>query len=91
MSFFERYLSVWVGLCMIFGVLIGHFLPAVPTFLSHLEIANVSVPVAILIWLMIYPMMMKVDFQSVKVGANPKGLYLTWAANWLVKPLLCWV
>lgn len=89
MSFFEKYLSVWVGLCMIFGVLIGHFLPAVPTFLSHLEIANVSVPVAILIWLMIYPMMMKVDFQSVKeVGANPKGLYLTWAANWLVKPLL---
>ena len=58
---------------MIFGVLIGQFLPAVPTFLSHLEIANVSVPVAILIWLMIYPMMMKVDFQSVKeVGANPR-------------------
>ena len=89
MSFFERYLSVWVGLCMIFGVLIGYFLPAVPTFLSHLEIANVSVPVAILIWLMIYPMMMKVDFQRVKeVGADPKGLYLTWVSNWLVKPLL---
>ena len=49
MSFFERYLSVWVGLCMIFGVLIGYFLPAVPTFLSHLEMANVSVPVAVLI------------------------------------------
>ena len=47
MSFFERYLSVWVGLCMIFGVLIGHFLPAVPTFLSHLEITNVSVPVVL--------------------------------------------
>ncbi len=89
MNFFERYLTVWVAICMVLGVLIGQFLPEIPTFLSQLEVANVSIPVAILIWLMIYPMMMKVDFRSVKqVGQNPKGLYITWIANWIVKPAL---
>ena len=89
MGFFERYLSIWVAVCMVLGVAIGKFLPEIPSFLSCLEIANVSIPVAILIWLMIYPMMMKVDFLSIKkVGQNPKGLYLTWLANWLVKPVL---
>ncbi len=87
LSFFEKYLTVWVILCMIAGVLIGRFLPGIPGFLGRFEYANVSIPIAILIWLMIYPMMLKVDFQSIKnVGKNPKGLFVTWVINWLVKP-----
>jgi len=86
-SFFEKYLTVWVILCMIAGVLIGRFLPGIPAFLGRFEYANVSIPIAILIWLMIYPMMLKVDFQSIKnVGKNPKGLFVTWVINWLIKP-----
>lgn len=86
-SFFERYLTLWVAICMVIGVLIGVYLPGIPNFLSKLEKANVSIPVAILIWLMIYPMMLKVDFRSIKrVGENPKGLIITWVANWLIKP-----
>lgn len=86
-SFFERYLTVWVVLCMIAGILIGKFLPVVPEFLGKLEYAQVSIPIAVLIWLMIYPMMMKVDFTSIKnVGKNPHGLYVTWITNWLIKP-----
>lgn len=78
-GFFQKYLTIWVALCMVAGVLIGKFLPGVPAFLNQFEYAKVSIPVAILIWVMIYPMMMKVDFQSVKnVGKNPKGLYVTW-------------
>lgn len=86
-SFFERNLTIWVALCMVAGVLIGKYLPAVPAFLSRFEYAEVSIPIALLIWLMIYPMMMKVDFASIKyVGQNPKGLYVTWVTNWLIKP-----
>lgn len=86
-GFFQKYLTIWVALCMLAGVLIGKFLPGVPAFLNQFEYAKVSIPVAILIWVMIYPMMMKVDFQSVKnVGKNPKGLYVTWITNWLIKP-----
>ena len=86
-SFFQKYLTIWVVLCMIAGVLIGKLLPAVPDFFSKFEYANVSIPTAILIWVMIYPMMMKVNFESVKnVGKNPKGLYVTWVTNWLIKP-----
>lgn len=86
-SFFNRYLTVWVFLCMVAGVLIGRFLPAVPAFLNTLTVAGISITVAILIWIMIYPMMMKVDFQSIKqVGKNPKGLLVTWVVNWLIKP-----
>lgn len=86
-GFFERYLTIWVIVCMTVGVLIGKFFPAIPTFLGRFEYANVSIPVAILIWLMIYPMMLKVDFQSIKdVGKNPKGLFVTWITNWLIKP-----
>jgi len=86
-GFFERYLTVWVLLCMAAGVLIGVYLPAIPDFLSQFEYANVSIPVAILIWLMIYPMMLKVDFHSIKqVGQNPRGLVVTWITNWLIKP-----
>lgn len=86
-GFFEKYLTVWVILCMVVGVLIGKYLPSIPNFLGQFERANVSIPIAILIWVMIYPMMMKVDFQSIKnVGKNPKGLYVTWVTNWLIKP-----
>jgi len=86
-GFFERYLTVWVIACMVLGVLIGKFIPAIPDFLNKFEYANVSIPIAILIWLMIYPMMMKVDFQSIKnVRKNPKGLFVTWVTNWLIKP-----
>lgn len=86
-SLFEKYLSVWVALCMAAGILTGKFLPSIPVFLGRFEYANVSIPIAILIWLMIYPMMMKVDFTSIKnVGKNPGGLYITWITNWLIKP-----
>ena len=86
-GFFERYLTLWVALCMVVGVLIGKFLPGIPAFLGRFEYANVSIPIAILIWLMIYPMMLKVDFQSIKnAGKNPKGLFVTWVTNWLIKP-----
>ena len=82
--FFQKYLSVWVLLCMVMGILIGKFLPAIPAFLDRLSIAGISIPIAILIWIMIYPMMLKVDFQSVKqVGKNPKGLFITWIVDWL--------
>ena len=86
-SVFQRYLTVWVIMCMVIGILIGKFLPQIPDFLNRSEYAKVSIPMAILIWLMIYPMMMKVDFQSIKnVGKNPKGLFVTWITNWLIKP-----
>ncbi len=86
-SFFDKYLTVWVILCMVIGVSIGELLPSIPSFLSKFEYKNVSIPIAILIWVMIYPMMMKVDFKSiVQVKENPKGLYLTWVVNWLIKP-----
>lgn len=86
-GFFSKYLTLWVAICMVVGVLIGKFLPVIPNFFDRFEYAEVSIPTAILIWIMIYPMMMKVDFQSVKnVGKNPKGLYVTWITNWLIKP-----
>lgn len=86
-GFFEKYLTLWVILCMGIGVLIGQFLPGVPAFLGQFEYAQVSIPIAILIWLMIYPMMMKVDFASIKnVRKNPRGLVVTWVTNWLIKP-----
>lgn len=91
-GFFQKFLTIWVALCMVIGVLIGKFLPSIPAFLNQFEYAKVSVPTAILIWIMIYPMMMKVDFQSIKnVGKNPKGLYVTWIANWLIKPFTMYV
>ncbi len=94
-GFFEKYLTVWVILCMAAGVAIGRYLPGIPTFLGRLEYAKVSIPIAVLIWLMIYPMMLKVDFQSIRhVGKNPKGLFVTWVTNWLIKPftmfLIAW-
>ena len=86
-GFFEKYLSVWVILCMGAGVAIGLWLPKVPELLGKFEYFNVSIPVAVLIWLMIYPMMLKVDFASItNVGKNPKGLVVTWVTNWFIKP-----
>lgn len=86
-GFFEKYLTVWVLLCMAAGILIGKYLSAIPSFLGRFEYAQVSIPIAILIWLMIFPMMLKVDFKSIKnVGKNPKGLFVTWVTNWLIKP-----
>ena len=86
-GFFEKYLTIWVVICMILGIIISQFLPQLPEFLGKFEYANVSIPIAILIWLMIYPMMMKVDFKSIKdVRKNPKGLFVTWITNWLIKP-----
>lgn len=86
-GFFERYLSVWVALCIIVGIAVGQLLPIIPETLGKWEYANVSIPIAVLIWLMIYPMMLKVDFQSVKnVGKRPKGILITCVTNWLIKP-----
>ncbi|MBP6064696.1 ACR3 family arsenite efflux transporter [Bacteroides sp.] len=86
-GFFERYLTIWVTLCIFVGIGIGQYLPIIPDTLSKFEYAKVSIPVAILIWLMIYPMMLKVDFQSVKnVGKRPKGIIVTCVTNWLIKP-----
>lgn len=86
-GFFERYLTVWVALCIIVGVAVGQWLPAVPETLSKFEYAQVSIPVAILIWLMIYPMMAQIDFTSiVNAGKKPKGLIVTLVVNWLIKP-----
>ena len=84
---FEKYLTLWVAACIIAGIAIGKYFPAFPEALGKLEYANVSLPVAVLIWLMIYPMMLKIDFQSIKnVGKNPKGLVVTCVSNWLIKP-----
>ncbi|MFA9423056.1 MAG: ACR3 family arsenite efflux transporter, partial [Sedimentibacter sp.] len=82
-----RYLTIWVMLCIVFGVLIGKFMPIIPQTLSRFEYANVSIPIAILIWLMIYPMMLKIDFSSiVQATRKPKGLTITCVTNWLIKP-----
>lgn len=86
-GFFERYLTLWVALCIIAGIAVGQWFPALPDVLGRWEYANVSIPIALLIWLMIYPMMLKVDFQSVKnVGKRPRGILVTCVTNWLIKP-----
>lgn len=88
-GFFEKYLTIWVLICMAAGILIGKFLPGIPEFLSRFEYAQISIPIALLIWVMIYPMMMKVDFQSVKhVRNNPQGLLISSGTSWLIKPFL---
>ncbi|RME47364.1 MAG: arsenical-resistance protein, partial [Deltaproteobacteria bacterium] len=90
LNFFERYLSLWVALCMAVGVLGGKLLPGPIEHLRHMEFgegSHINVPIAILIWLMIYPMMLKVDFTSVlEVRKRPVGLLITGFVNWLVKP-----
>jgi arsenite transporter len=87
MGLFERFLSVWVGLGMLTGVMLGLWQPEVFAFLARLEWANVNGVVAVLIWLMIYPMMIQIDWSAVKdVGRKPQGLFLTLVVNWLIKP-----
>ncbi|MCS7293231.1 MAG: ACR3 family arsenite efflux transporter [Gloeomargarita sp. SKYBB_i_bin120] len=84
---FERYLSVWVALCIVAGVKLGLAFPQVFGFISRLQYANVNFVVAVLIWVMIYPMMVNVDFASLhQVGRKPKGLCITLVVNWLIKP-----
>ena len=86
-GFFEKYLTLWVALCIAAGIAVGQWMPAIPETLGRWEYANVSVPIAVLIWLMIYPMMLKVDFQSVRnVARQPRGIVVTCATNWLIKP-----
>lgn len=87
MSFFDRYLSLWVALCIVTGIAIGKLLPVVPETLGKFEYANVSIPIAILIWIMIFPMMLKIDFKSIVDAVKmPKGLTVTLVVNWLIKP-----
>jgi ACR3 family arsenite transporter len=90
MSLFERYLSLWVAFCMVLGVALGKLLPDLTRSLRSLEFgagSQINVPIAVLIWLMIYPMMLRVDFASLRnVGRRPRGLVITLVVNWLVKP-----
>lgn len=86
-GFFEKYLTLWVALCIAAGIAIGNFAGESVAVLSKIELFRVNIPVAILVWLMIYPMMLQVDFSSIKnVGKRPKGLILTLVVNWLIKP-----
>ncbi|KQY16723.1 arsenic transporter [Rhizobium sp. Root73] len=96
MSMFERYLTVWVGLCIVVGIALGHLMPGVFQTIGSAEIAKVNIPVAILIWLMIIPMLLKIDFRSLsKVGSYWRGIGVTLFINWMVKPfsmaLLGWL
>ncbi len=86
-SFFDRFLSLWVAICIVAGITIGKFFPIVPETLGKYEYANVSIPIAILIWIMIFPMMLKIDFASIVNAVKmPKGLTVTLVVNWLIKP-----
>jgi len=86
-SFFDRFLSLWVAACIILGIAIGKLLPVVSEILGKFEYAKVSIPIAILIWIMIFPMMLKIDFGSIVNAIKmPKGLTVTLTVNWLIKP-----
>ena len=87
LGFFEKYLTIWVAICIVIGVLIGRFWSAFPETLGQWEYAQISIPVAVLIWFMIYPMMVQIDFSSIlEAGKKPKGLTVTLVTNWLIKP-----
>ncbi|MGE5484927.1 MAG: ACR3 family arsenite efflux transporter [Ignavibacteriales bacterium] len=87
LGFFERYLTIWVAICIVSGVLIGLHFPAFPRALSQWEYAHVSIPVAVLIWFMIYPMMVQIDFGSImRASRHPRGLTITLVVNWIIKP-----
>lgn len=87
MGLFERYLTVWVALCIVVGVVLGNLLPSAFQMIASLEYAHVNLVVALFIWVMIYPMMVQIDFSAIKdVGKKPKGLFLTLVVNWLIKP-----
>ena len=86
-GFFEKWLSLWIGLCIAAGIALGTALPGVFGFLAGLEVASVNLVVAVLIWAMIFPMMVNVDFASLgHIGDRPKGLVITLAVNWVIKP-----
>jgi len=88
-SFFEKYLTIWVLSCMLVGIFIGQYFGFIPDFLGKFTYAEISLPIAILIWLMIYPMMLKIDFKSIKnVRKNPKGLLISCGTSWMIKPFL---
>ncbi len=99
LNVFERYLTLWVGACMVVGIGVGKFLPGLTDSMRRMEFgagSQINLPIAVLIWLMIYPMMLKVDFTSVlRVGKRPKGLLITCFVNWLIKPfsmaLIAWL
>ena len=87
LGFFGKYLSIWVSLCIITGILLGNIFPFIFQFIADLQYENVNVIVALLIWVMIYPMMVQIDFSSLKnLGDKPKGLCITLIINWLIKP-----
>ena len=87
LSFFGKYLSIWVSLCIITGILLGNIFPFIFQFIANLQYENVNMIVALLIWVMIYPMMVQIDFSSLKnIGDKPKGLCITLIINWLIKP-----
>ena len=88
-SFFERYLSIWVLLCMAAGILIDRFMPSVQSFLQSLEFKGQNIILTVLMWLMIYPMMVRIDFNSLKnVGRHPQGIIISTIASWGIKPFL---
>ncbi|MFW1677111.1 ACR3 family arsenite efflux transporter [Pontibacter sp. JAM-7] len=87
MGIFERYLTLWVGLCILTGVILGNLIPGLFATVASLEVAHVNLVVALFIWIMIYPMMVQIDFSAIKdVGKKPKGVFLTLTINWLIKP-----
>ncbi|GJL83040.1 MAG: arsenical-resistance protein [marine bacterium B5-7] len=87
MGLFERYLTLWIGLCIVAGVVLGNLYPAIFQIIASLEYAHVNLVVALFIWVMIYPMMVQIDFSAIRdVGKKPKGLLLTLVVNWLIKP-----
>lgn len=87
MNNFERYLSVWVGLCIVVGIVLGHLAPGFFQAIGALEVARVNLPVAVLIWLMIIPMLMKIDFAAMRrIGESWRGISVTLFVNWAVKP-----
>src|SRR3546814_3851874 len=96
MSTFERYLTLWVALCIVVGIALGHFLPGAFHAIGAMEIAKVNLPVAVLIWLMVIPMLLKIDFAALgEVGRHWRGIGVTLFINWAVKPfsmaLLGWL
>jgi ACR3 family arsenite transporter len=90
MNVFERYLSLWVAACMVLGVALGRLFPGLVSAMRDMEFgtgSHINIPIAVLIWLMIYPMMLRIDFASIRgVGRRPGGLAVTLVVNWLVKP-----
>ena len=88
MGLFERYLSLWIALVIVVGVVLGGLLPDLAAWIASLEVARINLPIAVLIWGMIVPMMLAVDFSAIGgIRQQPRGLLITVAVNWLIKPL----